>query len=301
MDRRDFIAASLAAAGLNAAQAGPVAGYRFSPCLNEVTTLSAPFPQDCVAYQEAGFRHIELWFDKLREQNLKPAEVNAMLRDHDLAPVSACASEGGLWRGQGPLEPKLTELERSFELAQALNVPRYVVFSYVSGDVTPDDQHEAAARLAREAELAAKYKVRIALEFICRSALLGSLETTLQVLREGRQQNAGVCLDVHHFFAGISKFEDLDDLRPGDIEHVHFHDLPGGKPRELLTEPDRLPPGEGIVPLRRITAALARIRYSGNLSTELFGDQFTKGDPRSVARRCFQALGPYCASGDAQP
>lgn len=296
MDRRDFIAASLAAAGLSAPPAEPPARFRFSPCLNEVTTLAAPFQQDCVAYSAAGFRHIELWFDKLRQQDLKPAEILGALRDHGLTPVSACADEGCLWRGQGPLEPKLPGLERSFELAQALGVPRYVVFSYVSGNVTPDDQHEAAARLVKEAELAAKYKVRIALEFICRSALVGSIGTALNVLREARQPNTGVCLDVHHFFAGISKFEDLDGVRPGEIEHVHFHDLPGSKPRELLSEPDRLPPGEGVVPLRRITSALARIGYAGNLSTELFGDEFTKGDPRPVARRCFEALRPYCSA-----
>jgi 2-keto-myo-inositol isomerase len=296
MDRRNFIAASLAATGLSVARAQPADGFRSSPCLNEVTTLDAPFQQDCVAYSEAGFRYIELWFDKLRKQNLKPSKVTEMLRDHELTPVSACASEGRLWRGQGPLDAKLPELERSFELAQSLDVPRYVVFSYVSGEVKPDDLHEAAARLAHEAELAAKYKVRIALEFICRSALIGSLETALKVLREARQPNAGVCLDVQHFFAGISKFEDLDRLRPGEVEHVHFHDLPDTKPRELLSEPDRLPPGEGVVPLPVITAALERIGYAGNLSTELFGDQFTKGDPRAVARRCFQALGRYCAS-----
>jgi len=293
MRRRDFLAASVAAAGLSPAQGQPSGRYRFTPCLNEVTTLAAPFQQDCITYAAAGFRHIELWFDKLRQQNLKPAEVTAMLRDHGLTAVSACASEGCLWHGQGPLAAKLPEFERSLELAQALDVPRYVVFSYVAGSVTPDDQGEAAERLAREAELAAKYKVRVALEFICRSALIGSLGTALNVLRAAGQPNAGVCLDVHHFFAGISKFEDLDGLRPGEIEHVHFHDLPDTKPRELLSEPDRLPPGEGVVPLRKITAALGRVGYAGNLSTELFGDPFTQGDPGAVARRCFQALRPY--------
>jgi 2-keto-myo-inositol isomerase len=296
MNRRDFLATSLAASGLGAAQTETPLAYRFSPCLNEVSTLAAPFQQDCAAYSEAGFKHIELWFDKLRQQNLKSAGVLSMLHDHGLTPVSACASEGCLGRSQGALGAKLPELERSFAWAQEMDVPRYVVFSYVDRGVTADDQHQAAERLAQEAELAAKYKVRIALEFICRSALLGSVETTLKVLREARQPNVGVCLDVHHFFAGISKFEDLDDLRPGEIEHVHFHDLPGSKPRELLSEPDRVPPGEGVVPLRRITAALARIGYAGNLSTELFGDAYTKGDPRAVARRCYEALRPYCSA-----
>lgn len=295
MQRRDFLAASLAAAGLSAA-AGPVARYRFSPCLNEVTTLEAPFQQDCAAYAEAGFKHIELWFDKLRQQKLTVAQVTAQLSDHGLTPVSACASEGCLWRGQGPLEAALPGLERNFEQAQALGVPRYVVFSYVEGQVKPDDYHAAAERLVREAELAARYKVRIALEFIARSPLLGSLGSTLDVLREARQENVGVCLDVCHFFAGISKFEDLDALRPGDVEHVHFHDVPGNMPREHVAEPDRLPPGEGVVPLRKITTALGRIGYSGSLSTELFGERYEKGDPGTVARLCFRALQPYCQS-----
>jgi 2-keto-myo-inositol isomerase len=220
--------------------------------------------------------------------------VTSLLAERQLTPVSACASEGCLWRGQGPLEAKLPEMERNFEMAQALGVPRYVVFSYVEGKVGPDDYAFATERLVQVTRLAAKYHVRIALEFIARSALLGSLGTTLKVLRDAQQQNVGVCLDICHFFAGISKFEDLDDLRPGEIEHVHFHDVPGSLPREHVAEPDRVPPGEGVVPLRRVTAVLDRIGYRGDLSTELFGPKYQKGDPKSVARLCFKALQPYC-------
>jgi 2-keto-myo-inositol isomerase len=293
MKRREFLAASVATAALGAARV-PAVSYRFSPCLNEVTTLDATFEEDCAAYAAAGFKRIELWFDKLRRDKLTASEVTAQLADRGLAPVSACASEGCLWRGQGPIEAVLPEMQKSFELAQAIGVPRYVVFSYVQGDVTPDDYHLAATRLATVAELAAKHKVRIALEFIARSALLGSLGTTLNVMREAGQPNVGVNLDVCHFFAGISKFEDLEALKPGDVEHVHFHDVPGSMAREHVAEPDRLPPGEGVVPLRKITAALARIGYSGSLSTELFGEKYEKGDPNEVARHCFRALQPYC-------
>jgi len=187
-------------------------------------------------------------------------------------------------------------MERNFELARAIGVPRYVVFSYVQGNVGPDDYHLAAERLQRVAELAARYKVRIALEFLARSALLGSLLTTLGVMREARQDNVGLCLDTFHVFAGISKLEDLDELRPGEVEHVHFHDVPGSIPRELLRDPDRIPPGQGVIPLERVTAALHRIGYSGNLSTELFGTKYQKGDPRSIAPLCFKALQRYCAA-----
>jgi sugar phosphate isomerase/epimerase len=277
---------------------GRATGYRgqFAACLNEATTLEAAFADDCAAYAGAGFKHIELWFDKLRRQKVEPSEVHALLRRHQLTAASACASEGALWRGQGPLESSLDEMERNFELAQAIGVPRYVVFSYVQGKVELDDYHFAAERLRRMAEIAARYRVRIALEFIARSTLLGSLLSALAVMREARQENVGLCLDTFHFFAGISKLEDLDELRPGEVEHVHFHDVPGSIPRELLSDPDRIPPGQGVIPLERVTAALHRIGYSGNLSTELFGARYQKGDPRSIARLCFKALAPYCAA-----
>jgi 2-keto-myo-inositol isomerase len=64
-------------------------------------------------------------------------------------------------------------------------------------------------------------------------------------------------------------------------------------PREQLTDPDRIPPGQGIIPLRKITAALRRIGYTGCLSTELFGKSYQTGEPQAVAETCFRALKTY--------
>lgn len=159
-----------------------------------------------------------------------------------------------------------------------------------------DDYHAAVEHFAAVAELAARYRIPIAFEFIARSSLYGSLLSSLQLLRAAAQPNAGVCLGTFHFFAGISKFEDLDELRPREVEHVHFHEVPGSIPREILVDPDRIPPSHGVIPLKKITAALHRIGYRNNLSTELFGKRYQKGDPFSVAKLCFEALEPYCAA-----
>ena len=296
MQRRDFLTGTLVAGATALATGAPRTSQRFVPCLNEATTLDAPFEKDCEAYSAAGFRHIELWFSKLRKQGLKAPQVESLLRQHGLTPASACASEAGLWRQRGSLESRLPELERNFEIAHALNVPCYVLFSSVPGDVTQDDYRAAVERFVRIAELAARFKVRIAFEFIARSFLYGTLLSSLQLLREAAQPNAGICLDTFHFFAGVSKFEDLQELRPGEVEHVHFHDVPASIPREILVDPNRVPPGQGVVPLKQITAALDRIGYRGNLSTELFGVQYQKGDPFSVAKLCYKAIAPYCAA-----
>jgi 2-keto-myo-inositol isomerase len=296
MQRRDFLTGTLVSGAAAWAHGPQQTSQRFFPCLNEATTLDAPFEKDCEAYSAAGFPHIELWFDKLHKQGLKAPQVVSLLRQNGLTPASACASEAGLWRQQGSLESLLPGFERNFEMAQALNVPRYVLYSYVMDRVRQDDYRAAVERFVRVAELAARYKVRIAFEFIAGSSLYGSLLSSLQLLREAAQPNAGICLDTFHFFAGVSKCEDLQELRPGEVEHVHFHDVPASIPREILVDPNRVPPGQGVIPLKRITAALHRIGYRGNLSTELFGARYQKGDPFSVAKLCYKALAPYCAA-----
>ena len=146
MQRRDFLTGTFVAGARALAQGAPRPSPRFFPCLNEASTLDAPFEKDCEAYAAAGFKHIELWFAKLRKQGLKTPQVETLLRQHGLTPVSACASEACLWRQQGSLELRFPEFERKFEMAQALSVPRFVLFSSVKSRVTQDDYQAAAER-----------------------------------------------------------------------------------------------------------------------------------------------------------
>jgi len=77
-------------------------------------------------------------------------------------------------------------------------------------------------------------------------------------------------MDTYHFWGGISKFEDLELLRDGELHHLHFEDVPAEPIRELQGQPDRRFQGEGIVPLRRIVEVLKRRKYIGPASLELF-------------------------------
>lgn len=260
------------------------------PCINQVTTLGAAFDAECSAYHDAGFRHVELWFPKLQGLGLAPAAMAARLRDAELTPVCACAAGSFLWRGAPGPADRRGELEAHFALAEALGVPRFVIFDYVEATPKRDDHAVAAERLVTVADLAAKYRVRIALEFIARSRLLGSLQTALQVTRQAAHRNVGLCLDTFHLYAGTSKFEDLDELRPGEVEHVHFHDVPRAVPRELLVDADRIPPGMGVIPLGKVVDALRRIGYAGALSVELFDPAVQKADPVVTARTCYAAV-----------
>jgi sugar phosphate isomerase/epimerase len=100
-------------------------------------------------------------------------------------------------------------------------------------------------------------------------------------------------LDTYHFWGGISKFEDLELLRDGELHHLHFEDVPVDPPREIQGQPHRVFPGQGIAPLRRIIDVLKKKGYAGPASFESFDPTLQATDPYEVARRVRAAIEPY--------
>jgi sugar phosphate isomerase/epimerase len=106
----------------------------------------------------------------------------------------------------------------------------------------------------------------------------------LKLTREAAHPNVRPMLDCYHFWSGFGKLSDLEQIRQGEIAHVHFQDVPD-MPRELLDSTTREIPGEGVSPLVAILRTLAAKGYAGPLSVELFLPKFQNGDPFEVARR----------------
>jgi 2-keto-myo-inositol isomerase len=121
------------------------------------------------------------------------------------------------------------------------------------------------------------------LEFMRGSTFVGTLPTSLNLTRDTAHPNVRSMFDFYHFWAGLSKLEDLELIRPGEIPHVHFQDVPK-LPRELLDASTRDIPGDGVSPLKQILQALKKKGYSGPISVELFYPRLQQGDPYEVAK-----------------
>ena len=102
------------------------------------------------------------------------------------------------------------------------------------------------------------------------------------VAKQAAHPNIAIVFDCYHFWSGNNKLEDLDLLKPGEIGHVHFQDVPD-EPRELLDNTTRFIPGDGVSPLTKILRKLADKDYAGPLLVELFLPKFQQGDPFEVA------------------
>jgi sugar phosphate isomerase/epimerase len=127
----------------------------------------------------------------------------------------------------------------------------------------------------------------------------------LALARRTGLSNVGVIVDTYHLYAGVSKTEDVAQLREDSwrLFFVHVSDVAASKPRELWTVPDRvLPggPGGGGIPNTQLLAALQPLSYTGDVSLELFAADFEAqwtADPVAAARLAYQRCATLLPDG----
>jgi sugar phosphate isomerase/epimerase len=290
-NRREFLALAAAAPLLQTTQPGSM-----FVCMHEASSDRFDFRAAMEGYAKAGIRAVEPQLTKVREfaQRESPGAARRLLDDLGLKAVSS-SNQLGLPEPGDARTRSLEDLKWKVELAQAIGCDRLVAPSAGTGQYTEEDYKRAVDNLREAAEIAKPFGVSIMLEFARTSRFVGSLPTALKLVRDANHSNVRVMMDIYHFWGGISKFEDLDLLRDGELHHLHFEDVPADPPREIQGQPHRVFPGEGIAPLRRIVELLKRKKYAGPASLEMFNPAIQSMDPYQVAMKARAAIEPIIA------
>lgn len=265
-----------------------------APCINHSTTMTTDFKTAMEAYGKAGFRAVELWLQKVDEYLPQSSlgEMKRIVSDQGLKAVSACSAGSSLFFPRlTDREKRIDGLKRRLELCRELGVPMINSPSVIfQADVKKEDFDGAIPLVHEVGEIARGLGIKIVLESIKGSTFLGCLTSVLELCRRAKHPYVLPMMDTFHFYAGVSKLEDLDLLEQGELAHFHIDDVPGSVPREILTDADRILPGEGVIPLRAILSKLKARGYSGVASLELFNRQLWTEDPFAVARRALASL-----------
>jgi sugar phosphate isomerase/epimerase len=144
---------------------------------------------------------------------------------------------------------------------------------------------EAVRDFRRVGQMAARHRVRVALEVLGFAPRFHTLGQAWEVVRRAECDNGGILLDTYHFYRGGSTLEMLDAV-PGDrLYLVHLADVPSGA-REAARDDGRLPPGGGAGPLREIVSRVLDKGYAGHFVVEVLSQTLWREDPLTVARRC---------------
>ena len=259
--------------------------------IHQNTSRAAGYRGSLEGWARAGIQYVELndrVLDGFLENDTLPA-ARRVMTDLGLTPVSGAAVMQDLWIPGPARAASLERWRQRCDQFARLGLQKIYCPSITNRAVTPEDFAATPDCIREVGEIAGEYELTAMIEFLRTSTHLATLSSALQVIRGAAHPSVRPMLDFFHFWSGLSKFEDLDLLEPGELAHAHFQDLLAG-PRELINNDSRLIPGDGIAPVVRILQKLAEKQYDGALSVELFRAELVRGDPFEVAteirRKC---------------
>ncbi len=272
---------------LAAASALPAAGadLKMTLAIHQNTSSGAGYRKSLEGWAREGIKNVEIT-NVLLDEFLKTEDLAAATRvitDLGLNLVQGATGVTGLWEPNPNRDAALDNLKRRCDMYAKMGLHRVYSPTTCSRKITEDDYKAGADNIYDAGDVAKQFDTSLRIEFVRSSTFISTLPTLLKMTRAAAHPNIEPMLDCYHFWSGLSKFDDLDLIRQGEIGHVHFQDVPD-MPRELLDQTTRLIPGDGVSPLTRILAKLAEKGYAGPLSVELFLPKFQQGDPFEIAR-----------------
>ena len=234
------------------------------------------FIERCEAAAAAGFRGIGLHADDLPRTiaaGMDVAEMRAVLRINGLEVVEIEFLGGWALGDSGSLATTLGGVEA---VAEAFG-GRHVSAGEFRGDATLDSESAlaaAAASLRANADRLAKRGLLVAVEAFPWSALT-TIGIAAEIIRRAGAPNAGLMIDVWHFYNGGATLGQLTDLPGAGIAAVQLNDGPLVHD-DFLTHAraQRKLPGQGELDIVGLVRAVQRSGYSGPYCVEANTPEF---------------------------
>jgi len=239
--------------------------------INEVTTYRWSFEDDIVNYRSAGITAIGVWRQKVTD--FGDEKAIELLTESGLK-VSSLLWAGGFTGSDGrSFRDSIADGAEAIRLAGALQAPCLVVYSGARNGHTQSHARRLFANgLIQLLPLAEEMNVALVVEPMHEACAgectyLTSLAETCELLYTVGSPMVKLVFDTYHFGHGpdvLSQIRQVADR----IGLVHLADAAGTP----AAEQDRLPLGEGILPLADIIATLHECGYQGYYDVELFGE-----------------------------
>jgi sugar phosphate isomerase/epimerase len=260
--------------------------------VSELTTLRWSFEEDLQHYAAAGIRAIGVWRHKLAECG--EARGAELLAQSGLA-VSSLQWAGGFTGSDGRSHAEsIADGRQAIHLAESLGAGCVLIHSGARGVHT----YNHARRLFRQAldkllPLAEERGVTLAIEPMHADCggdftFLNCLDETQGFIAERHSPALKLALDTYHWGHHPGLIPRLPQLLP----HLALVQLGDGR-QPPCGEPDRVPLGEGALPLRDIVSALTAGGYDGWYEVELMGEEIEMADYREILARSRRAFSEW--------
>jgi 2-keto-myo-inositol isomerase len=261
---------------------------------NGASTMKTDLPGDIRVASEAGYDLIEIWAKKMTAylSNHTLEGLKGLLKKAKLKPLAINSVEFITFNASWEKINIMNLITRYAKIAETLKCPYIVLVpSARPSDVSDQDVFaESVAVLKEISDKFKDYKVKFAFEFLgFEWCSVSTLELDYEIVKAVNRKNIGMVLDTFHFYTGGSKIDSIKSVDKEKIFIFHINDAEN-RPRDQLQDSHRLFPGQGIIPLREIVAALKDSGYDGPVSIEMFRPEYWSQPPEEVAKKGIEAI-----------
>ena len=256
--------------------------------LNLITIRNAPLAKKIELSRAAGYDGVGLWVDETEEAAGSSGGLQGiakLLKDNRLTAAELCFVGGWMYPEEAQRAQAQERAERAFRMAEVLDCE--CVVACASGGT--GELAAAATDFAWLCDLARRFGVRVALEFLGGAQQVKDVRTAWQIVEAVNAPNGGLLIDTFHFYKGGSDLADLEAVTGEKVFLVHVNDCPE-LPRAEMEDRHRVFPGAGDLPLDAIAAVLLDKGYAGFFSLELFNEDYWEQDPYVVAQEGLRSM-----------
>ncbi len=267
----------------------------FTYCLNMATIRghNLGFIKELETASKAGFTGVEIWVDSLQtylKNGGSTREAKKRIDDLGLKVENAIGFASWINEDESKRKAGLDQMKAEMDLLAQLGCKRTA--APPSGATNPPalDLKTMAERYRATLDLGDKTGVVPQLEMWGFSRNLSKVSDVMYVALESGHRSAKVLLDIFHLYKGGSSIDTLPLVSKNAIDILHLNDYPSTSSPATITDADRIYPGDGVAPIRKVLQILGRGEKPLVLSFEVFNKAYYAQDALAVCKTAISKM-----------
>lgn len=270
-------------------------------CMNEATCMkNSTLAQDLEFAEANGYEYIELRLDMLRDYFKKNSlqDLKYFFETSKVKPAGYNSIEDINFTTRDEWERIESDIRFACEVKQQIGGETLVVVPTIKAGLTYSKQEifaDSVTVLKKIAAITEPYGLKIAFEPIgSADCCVRSLHEAWTIVEAVDSESVGLVIDAFNLYL-FDGWQDFYVLRTVPVEKIFCYHIDDSDnlPLQVLDHCHRLFPGNGVIPLKEITAILKNKGYDGICSLELFNPGYWMMKPDQVFEIGMKKTKPY--------
>jgi len=251
------------------------------------------FVKELETASAAGFHAVEIWIDTFYEYLANGgtvADAKKLLNDLGIKIENSISFNEWLVDDAAARKNGIEGMKKEMGILAELGCKRIAATGKGVPNAAAPDLNTIAERYHTVLELGDSTGVVPILEMWGFMKNMSNVSEVLYSAMKTGHPSARLLLDVYHLYKGNTSIDTLPLMAPSAAEILHMNDIPAGFSSEIVTDADRVYPGDGIAPIKRILQILGKRDKPLVLSTEVFNKVYYSQDALLVAKTALSKM-----------